>query len=154
MDSIIDLTSTNYSYYTIPAAFALCMIPSMYAAGLAGRNYDIANPRNMLDTCAKDDKLDKVVARRINRAKGASANGFETIGLYAAAVVAANSARVDLVKLNKLTIGYILSRLVYNFVYIHLQDNRRFAGLRPLVWGAGIYVIIALFLAAGSALNA
>ncbi|KAK3987939.1 hypothetical protein QBC44DRAFT_360424 [Cladorrhinum sp. PSN332] len=154
MESFIDLTSSNFSYYTVPAAFALCMIPSFYAAVLAGKNYDLANPRNMLDTCAKDEKLDKVLLKRINRAKAASANGFETLGLYAAAVVAANSTQVDLVKLNKLTIGYVISRAAYNLVYVRLQDNRRLAGLRPLVWGVGIYIIISLFLSAGSVLNA
>ncbi|KAK4458044.1 hypothetical protein QBC42DRAFT_277677 [Cladorrhinum samala] len=153
MDSFIDLTSTNWSYYTIPAAFALCMLPSVYSGILAGKNYDLANPRNMLDTCAKDTTLDKSVLNRINRAKAASANGFETLGLYAAAVVAANSAKIDLVKLNKLTIGYIISRAAYNFVYVQLQENRRLASVRSIAWGVGIYSIISLFLSAGSALN-
>ena len=93
------------------------------------------------------------VLNRINRAKAASANGFETLGLYAAAVVAANSAKIDLVKLNKLTIGYIISRAAYNFVYVQLQENRRLASVRSIAWGVGIYSIISLFLSAGSALN-
>jgi len=74
--------------------------------------------------------------------------------LYAAAVVAANSAQVPTEKLNKLTLTYIVSRAVYNFVYVALQENRKLAGLRPLVWGVGITVIMMLFVSAGQALNA
>ncbi|KAK4230902.1 hypothetical protein QBC38DRAFT_514550 [Podospora fimiseda] len=159
MDALIDLSSKNFSYYTIPAAFALCLLPGFYAVSLAGKNYDLANPRNLLETCSKDTSLaqNKPLLNQINRAKAAQANGFETLGLYAAAVVAANSAglaKADLVKLNTLTIGYVISRTIYNFIYIHLQNNRRLAGLRPLAWGVGIYIIVSLFLSAGKLLNA
>jgi hypothetical protein len=68
MDSLIDLTSANWSYYTvriflprdvakrmlrrepeprlihvpqIPVAFVLCMVPHGYAISLAGKNYDV-----------------------------------------------------------------------------------------------------------------
>jgi uncharacterized MAPEG superfamily protein len=42
---------------------------------------------------------------RILRAKAAHANGNETIGLYAAAVVAANVAGVEAKTVNYLTLG-------------------------------------------------
>jgi uncharacterized MAPEG superfamily protein len=67
--------------------------------------------------------------------------------------VAGNVAGVATERINKLTLAYVLSRVVYNFIYVSLQDNARFANLRPLAWGTGITIIMMLFVAAGKALN-
>lgn len=56
---------------------------------------------------------------RIVRAEGAQQNGFENIGLFAAAVVAGNMARLDNWTLNALTGGYLASRVAYNLLYIN-----------------------------------
>jgi uncharacterized MAPEG superfamily protein len=50
-----------------------------------------------------------------------------------------------------LTLTYLVSRAVYNYVYVVLQDNARMAAVRPLVWGVGIAVIWGLFIGAGKA---
>lgn len=99
-------------------------------------------------------KHPKKTVRRISRAKAASANGFETLGLYAAAVVAANVARVPNARLNKLTGLYLLSRALYVYTYVVLQDNARAALLRVGVWFGGVGLIMALFTAAHKAVNA
>ncbi|KAK4123529.1 hypothetical protein N657DRAFT_412900 [Parathielavia appendiculata] len=153
MVSLVGLGSTNWSYYTIPVAFILCMVPHAYAIKLAGKNYDVGNPRKTVEHCAKDTSLDKVTVRRISRGEAATANGFETLGLYAAGVVAGNVAGVAAERMNQLTLGYLLSRVVYSYIYVVLQDNSRFAGLRSLVWMAGAGLIMALFVAAGQASN-
>lgn len=56
-------------------------------------------------------------------------------------------------RLNKLTLAYVLSRAAYNYVYVVAQDNARLAAVRPLVWLAGIGVIMGLFVSAGGALK-
>ena len=89
---------------------------------------------------------------RILRAKAATSNGLETIGLYAAGVVAANAAKVPVSTLNKLSLFYLGSRLVYNVIYVFLQDNRKFAPVRSLVWMAGLGSIFSFFIKAGNAL--
>ncbi|KAK3357306.1 hypothetical protein B0T25DRAFT_538820 [Lasiosphaeria hispida] len=153
MGSILDLRSTNWSYYTVPIAFMLVMVPHAYSIVLAGKNYDLDSPRRTEDLCAKDTSLGKAVLRRISRAKAASANGFETLGLYAAGVVAANVAQVETEAVNKLALTYLVSRAVYNFVYVHLQDNKRMAPIRSLVWLVSLYAIFALFVKAGIQIN-
>nr|KAK3302251.1 hypothetical protein B0T15DRAFT_298216 [Chaetomium strumarium] len=156
MASLLGLTSTyssNWSYYTIPAAWALCMLPNTYAAMLAGKNFDNANPRKIEEKCAKDKSLDKVTLRRISRARAATANGYETLGLYAAAVVAGNAARVPGEQMTRLTLAYLASRAVYNYVYVVLQDNARMAPVRSLVWVSGIGIIMSMFVMAGQALS-
>ena len=70
----------------------------------------------------------------IRRAFAATNNGIESIGFYAAAVVAANSAGVPIADVNALTLGYLASRLGYNVIYIYLQKNRKMAPLRSVFW--------------------
>ncbi|GAB1320405.1 hypothetical protein MFIFM68171_10615 [Madurella fahalii] len=155
MGSLLDLSSTNWSYYTVPGAFLMVLVPHTYAFVLAGKNYDINNPRNTEQNCAKDTTMDKITFRRLSRAKAATANGFETLGLYAAAVVAANTAGggVPTATLNKLTLGYLASRGLYNLVYVALQDNARVAPLRSVAWMSGIAIITSLFVLAARAAN-
>jgi uncharacterized MAPEG superfamily protein len=75
-------------------------LPHTYAWISSGKNHDPANPRLLAETVAKDEKMDKKKILRILRAKAASNNGIESIGLYAAAVTAANMAGVDAGTLN------------------------------------------------------
>jgi uncharacterized MAPEG superfamily protein len=76
-------------------------------------------------------------------------NGFETLGLYAGGVAAANYAGVDVQTLNLLTIEYILSRMLYIFVYIVLCENRKLSPLRTLSWLLGVFSMLALWIMAG-----
>lgn len=71
--------------------------------------------------------------------------------MYAASVVAGNVAGVETARLNALTAAYLLSRVLYTFVYVHLQENAKVAVLRPFVWLAGIFLIMTLFVSAGQA---
>lgn len=46
----------------VPAAFFLALTPHTYAAIAAGKNFDLAQPRNSLEHCEKDTELDKKVS--------------------------------------------------------------------------------------------
>ena len=48
--------------------------------------------------------------------------------------MAANVAGVSTYGVNTLSLGYIASRVAYNFTYVVLQDNRKFAPLRSIIW--------------------
>lgn len=69
------LTSgANYSYYSIPAAWLLAIVPHFVAVGLAKDRFKNASPRQLMaDLLAKKDKtsLDK----KIIRAESAQLNG-------------------------------------------------------------------------------
>jgi uncharacterized MAPEG superfamily protein len=88
---------------------------------------------------------------RILRAEAASSNGFEGLPVFAAAIVAGNNAGLSTSTLNALSITYILSRVVYNWVYIFLSGNRKYAGLRTPVWLVGLGSALTLFIKAGLA---
>ncbi|KAK2024848.1 hypothetical protein LX32DRAFT_569106 [Colletotrichum zoysiae] len=147
-----DLAQKGLSLYTVPAAFVMAMLPNFYAAGSSGPHYDPCNPRKLQSAVAADDKLDKIKKARILRAKAASENGLETLGFYAAAVVAANVAGVDAHAVNVLTLGYIGCRALFNIIYVRLQDNRNFAPLRSLVWGGSIVITLTLYIKAAAQL--
>lgn len=70
--------------------------------------------------------------------------------MYAAGVAAAVATGVPVETLNALSAGYLVSRALYNFVYVVLQDNRRLATLRSLVWGVGMAMVGAIWVKAGN----
>ncbi|KAH7162683.1 hypothetical protein B0J13DRAFT_536701 [Dactylonectria estremocensis] len=151
MDSFLGLDLLrNYSYFSVPAAFLLAALPHMYAVLSSRAHYDNANPRGHHDSVARSETLNTVKQQCMLRAKAATANGFETLGFYASAVVAANVTGVEVGTLNTLTLGYVLSRFVYNFAYIWLQKNRRLAGVRSLSWVFGIVLAWTLWIKAGN----
>lgn len=89
----------------------------------------------------------------------ASDNAFQTIGLFAGGVAAANVAAAvapgafDKGLLNALSWGYIASRVVYNLIYI--TSDSRSTGLgaaRTAVWQVGTAIIFTLWIKAGLAL--
>ncbi|KAI1494520.1 hypothetical protein F5X96DRAFT_567017 [Biscogniauxia mediterranea] len=140
----------NISYFTIPVAFFLAMAPRGYSgfAGPGKKYFDPANPRTFAARLENAD-IDKDVKARILRAEACSANAFEALPLYAAAVVAGNVAGLPRDTLNALAAGYIASRAAYTWVYIWGQNNRKLADARTLVWGVGVGLVMTLFVKAG-----
>ncbi|KAK1964708.1 hypothetical protein LY78DRAFT_659076 [Colletotrichum sublineola] len=148
----LDLAQKGLSFYTVPAAFLMAMLPNFYAVGSSGTHYDPCNPRNLQSNIAADEKLDKITKARILRAKAASENAFESLGFYSAAVVAANMAGVDDHAVNVLALSYIGCRALYNIVYVRLQDNRNFAPLRSVAWMVSTGITFTLYFKAAAQL--
>ncbi|KAB5570198.1 hypothetical protein GE09DRAFT_1217637 [Coniochaeta sp. 2T2.1] len=149
MATFLDLSRPSISYYTVPAAFALLFAPHVYAVRLAGRHQDLSLRGNMVENVKRDESVPKEVRQRIIRAEAATANGLETVSLYAAGVVAANVAGVGRGSVNLLSVVYIASRLAYNYIYVIAQDDARMASRRSAAWFVGAAVIFALFTGAG-----
>ncbi|KAM5351587.1 hypothetical protein ACJ41O_004310 [Fusarium nematophilum] len=151
MESFLGLDlSRNYSYFSIPAAFVVIAIPHIYAVRISAGTYDNANPRGHKENIEKSEKLDKDKKQHILRAKAASENGFETLGLYAAAVAAANHAGIHTPTLNSLAFGYVACRAAYNVAYVWLQADRRLCWVRSVVWTVGIGIVMTLWVKAGN----
>lgn len=151
-----DLKIDNISLYTVPATWMICIIPRYYR-GLLYRNEtkhlpDIRAPRSFANAVRGDPDLPSDVKNRICRAEAAQANGLENLGLFAAAVVAGNLARLPTKLLNGLTIGYCISRVVYNFVYIN-NDTQARAVMRGCTYNFGMGIVMTLFIMAGNILR-
>ncbi|KAI0911558.1 hypothetical protein F4823DRAFT_295731 [Ustulina deusta] len=149
--AFIDL-SQNYSFYAFPIAWFLAFVPGVYAKSLGGKNYDIANPRRFAENVQKDENLDKATKEKILRCEAAAANGQDTLSLFVASIIAANYAGVPVETINKLVGVYLGTRVVYNYTYIFLQENRSFAPVRTLVWNASLISWMTLFVKAGNRL--
>lgn len=91
---------------------------------------------------------------RILRCEAATANGFEQMPLFIGAVLAANQAAVPAPTLNLLAGGWLASRVIYNVTYVYLQDNRKFAPLRSIVFITSLACWATLYIKAGLAMIA
>ncbi|GAB7357383.1 hypothetical protein MBLNU459_g8323t1 [Dothideomycetes sp. NU459] len=145
-------TTRNYSLYTIPAAWVLSTAPHIYAAALGGKRFDNRSPRGFTSSLKDDQTLDAATKERIIRAEGAQQNGFENVGLFAAAVVAGNYARLDNYTLNALSGAYLISRAAYNLIYINNVSDGM-ATARTGVFFTGLGMIFTLFIKSGNALR-
>ena len=90
---------------------------------------------------------------RYQRAESAQQNGFENLPLFAAAVIAANYAKLPTETINNSVAFYLGSRVIYNLLYINIE-NLRAAGLRSIVYVSGIVALMRLFVKAGQVVNA
>ncbi|TNY20218.1 hypothetical protein DMC30DRAFT_398362 [Rhodotorula diobovata] len=111
------LDAYNYSLLSIPATFVIGMASHWRAIYLSSTSKDLPPfdnraPRAFL---AKIGELSKTsaTAREYLRAEAAQTNVFEQIGLYAAAVLVGNFARLPVSFLNKATLAYVALRAVY-----------------------------------------
>ena len=112
---------------------------------------DIANPRNYYDAVANESALSPQLRGRILRAEGAMQNHLDNIGLFAAAVVAGNVAKLSPRVLNGLSLGYFFCRVVYMYVYIR-NETRAHAFVRAATFFTGLGLIFTLFHIAGTRL--
>jgi uncharacterized MAPEG superfamily protein len=86
------------------------------------------------------------------RCEGASANGIENLGFFAASVLAGNFAGLPAQTLNALSAGYVVSRVLYNFIYIN-NTTAKMPKMRSLVWIIGTGLIITLYVKSGIAVK-
>ncbi|KAF2725055.1 hypothetical protein K431DRAFT_281528 [Polychaeton citri CBS 116435] len=149
--------TTNVSYFTIPVCWAISLAPRVYsskgykkATGKAG--FDGRHPRDFKDKIASDPALDSATKGRLIRAEAAVANGFENLGLFAAAVAAGNSAHLDAGLMNTFSIAYIVSRFIYNHIYIY-NDTVQLAGMRTVCYTGQIIGLMFVFIKSGLKLN-
>ncbi|WQF77264.1 Putative membrane-associated, eicosanoid/glutathione metabolism (MAPEG) protein [Colletotrichum destructivum] len=144
----------NISYFTIPPALVLALFGRLYS-GILGPGkmlFDRNNPRGFPETI-KNAELDEKTRGRLLRAEACSANGFEGLPLFAAAVTAGNSAGVSALTMNVLSLAWLASRVLYIFVYIWYQETEKLAlGQAPLrfkIWSVGAMLCMSMFVLAG-----
>jgi len=148
-------TFANYSFPSIFGMYALSFLPHAYAMSIAftagsGLTWDNANPRAMHQQLK--DKIPKAKYDRFLRAEGANSNGFENLPLWAIAVLAGNMARLPNHTLNSHATVYLVTRAIYNVIYISTESNA-LSFFRSAVYLAGIGTIGSLMLQAGSVLG-
>lgn len=131
-------------------------MPHIYSSGeytkATGKKLDIRNPRQWTQTIAQEPALDAKTKGQLLRAEAAQQNGFENLGFFAAAVVAGNMGHLSPSVLNGLSIGYVVSRFVFNHVYM-FNETEFLAKCRSVSYIAGVGMCCALYVMGGRALN-
>jgi uncharacterized MAPEG superfamily protein len=111
------------------------LLPYVWIAmAKAGPRYDNRDPRGWL---AKQDNP------RLQRAGNAQFNAFEAFAPFAASVLMAQAAGVEVRSITWLAIAFVLLRVLHGVFYIANQ-----ALLRSLVWFGGLACVIALMVQA------
>lgn len=62
-----------------------------------------------------------------------------------------NIANVNPTAANVLSLLYLVTRILYNIVYVILQDNPQWGLVRSVTWFSGIGIIFSMFILAGAA---
>jgi len=144
---------THLSLYAVPIAWILCLVPHIYALSVhnakSAKKLDKTQPRSLTASLDRNQSLDKATKDIIIRAEGAQQNGFENLGFFAAAVIAGNVAGLEPMLLNGLAYGYVLSRVLYNAVYIN-NTSAAVANGRSAAFMSSIGCCLWLFIAAGN----
>ncbi|GAA6018685.1 hypothetical protein JCM11491_001260 [Sporobolomyces phaffii] len=150
------MSSTNYSFYAVPAMWAVSIAPHFYAAALSEKSNDLpdfdnVSPRDFLRSVQNQEKQSAVVKRYL-RAEAAQQNSFEQWAIFAGAVIAGNVARLPVKYMNLFAGGYLLSRILYNILYIN-TTSASWSNLRSVVYVGGIASIATTFIKAGNVFN-
>jgi uncharacterized MAPEG superfamily protein len=117
--------------WCILAAGLLPYLATLVAKSRPG--FDNTNPRAWLQ---KQDGFRQ-------RANNAQLNSFEAFPLFAAAVIIGTYLQVARHSLDELAVGFVVARVLYIVCYI-----ANWAALRSLVWFAGMFCCVAIFVAA------
>ncbi|GAA5914379.1 MAPEG family protein [Sporobolomyces salmoneus] len=150
-------TTTNYSFYAVPAMWVLSITPHFYGAlYLTSKSHDLpkfdnVSPRDFLRKVQNQEKQSAVVQKYL-RAEAAQQNSFEQWGIFASAVVVGNMARLPTKYMNLFAGGYLLSRALYNILYIN-TTSKVWSNLRSVVYVGGVAFIAATFIKAGNVFN-
>ncbi|KAK0521171.1 hypothetical protein OC842_006869, partial [Tilletia horrida] len=93
---------------------------------------------------------------KILRGQSAQANGFENVPLFGLVMLIGTYAKLPNETLNRTTAFYLVSRAVYNLLYLNTSDrkNVRSGFSRTIVFNAGIIALLRIIVLATQQINA
>ena len=125
----------TFAYWCVLIAMFLPWLCTVYAKKVGGfTGQDNHSPRDFMQHTQGEAK----------RANAAQQNSFEIFPAFAAAVIIAHlTGGASQTAVNLWSALFVLSRLMYIFLYI-----KDMASLRSVAWFTGVLCILALFIAA------
>eukprot|EP01118_Nematostelium_gracile_P014766 TRINITY_DN582_c0_g1_i2.p1 TRINITY_DN582_c0_g1~~TRINITY_DN582_c0_g1_i2.p1 ORF type:complete len:173 (+),score=42.13 TRINITY_DN582_c0_g1_i2:2-520(+) len=134
----------NISIACIPASVIVGFIPAIWRNKIIVQEtggFNNVAPRTMLDHPKLQNTKAGAEARRSN---AAHLNSMETFPFFASAVLAAHVTRVNPILIDRLAMGYVASRFVYNIFYIK-GETETLSVCRSLTYFGGYATILYLF---------
>ncbi|WWC89062.1 uncharacterized protein L201_003980 [Kwoniella dendrophila CBS 6074] len=149
--------ANNYSLYAVPVAWAVAVAPHFYAIStynaekaVGSEKWDNREPKGNIAK-VKDAKLSPNAQGKFLRAEAAQENGLQNLPLFIGAILVGNFARLPNSVLNNTAAFYLVTRLVYSFLYIN-NTSLFAANLRSATFLTGVATWMSLFIRAGNKL--
>ena len=146
------ISTFNYSFYVIQAAFILVLVSQLYAGSIVRNTKtvrrDNANPRGETYAQSLKKNLSKEDFGRFERARAAHFNGYESFHLFAAAVTCGNMAKLDPSTSNTMIGLFLVLRTVYNIAYVRIT-TQQWSGMRTGIWTSSVLCCLVLLSKAG-----
>ncbi|KAF8155926.1 hypothetical protein B0H34DRAFT_676025 [Crassisporium funariophilum] len=120
------------SLYAIPAMWVVSYYPvfaQSFIMNKAGVWNNVA-PRGNIRLLPEKKMISPELAARLTRMEGAHLNGVENLAFFGLAVLVGNYAGLDDVTLNTACGLYLLTRMIFNYLYIN-QTTLRTSQLSP-----------------------
>ncbi|KAH8108764.1 hypothetical protein DFH11DRAFT_1843399 [Phellopilus nigrolimitatus] len=148
------LLSSPLSMYSIPVVWLMAMYPMNVKFALIEKTigYNNLQPRSNTKRLLESANVPREVAERAERLEGAHLNGYEVLPLWVGAVIAGNQVGIDNKTLNITSAGFILLRLLFNYVYIN-QSTPTVSWIRSALFFSGVGFPMYLFVKAGNILR-
>ncbi|KAF7763633.1 hypothetical protein Agabi119p4_8170 [Agaricus bisporus var. burnettii] len=149
-------TSTSaLSLYSIPVVWFTAFYPGtlkfLNISNTIG--YNNVAPRGNVAKVAENKDVSPALAARIQRMEGAHYNGVENFPLWTAAVLMGNMAGLDHAYLNKMSLIFIATRVLYNQIYIN-QTNSFTSYIRTFTFLGSISIPLTIMIKAANKMNA
>ncbi|PWN24815.1 hypothetical protein BDZ90DRAFT_244315 [Jaminaea rosea] len=150
--TLVSLTGLrNISLLVVPALWVNSIAAHFYAVSLTRGRFTNSSPRDYLSSIQKKEKKTSTDLKFI-RAEAAQQNGFENLPFAAAAFVAGIVAKLPVAELNSWALLYLISRVVYNLLYIN-TTSESLSNARSVVFVGGIGILFKIFISSAIALN-
>lgn len=120
----VTLTSP-LSLYSIPVVWYTTFYPNFLKFKLIDNTigYNNVQPRSNLTRAVENKGIPPKIAAKLQRMEGAHLNGNEAFPLWTSAIIVANLAGLDNAFLNKVSLAYIITRVLFNQVYINHESS-------------------------------
>jgi uncharacterized MAPEG superfamily protein len=125
----------NIAYWCILIAAVLPYV-WVVIAKTSGERFDNRDPRGWIA---------RQTHPRVHRGASAQFNAFEAFAPFAAAVLMAQAAGVDVDRITALAVSFVVCRILHGVFYLANQHL-----LRSLAWTVGIGCVVALMVQAAS----
>lgn len=149
------MATPNYSVHALTAFYVMAFVPHLYSVALIyratnGRQNNV-NPRGVSSLETYQKSCDKATYARYERARAAHANALENLPLFAAAVICANIAGLDVAMVNMVCGVFLGLRTVYLSLYIAIE-RQALSYARSMVWMASAACCLYLLVKSGNVL--
>ena len=143
------MSTQNYSIHAFTAFYLLAFVPQFYATAMIYRatngRFNNVNPRSGSTAETYQKACDKATFSRFERARAAHANAMENLPLFAAAVISANMAGLDIDIVNTVCGIFLGLRVLHTALYIAIE-KAALSRARSFTWmcsaGCCLYLLV------------